>query len=370
MNVPFLDLKAVDKEIGSEIGGAIDNVIQSGTYILGEQLSLFEEEFASYCGTRHCIGVGSGLDAIELSLRALGIGSGDEVIVPGHTFIATWLAVSSVGATIVPVDVNIDSMNIDVEKIEGVITPRTKCIIVVHLYGSPVDMEQINDIAKRHGLLVVEDAAQAHGAMYKGNKVGSLSDIAAFSFYPGKNLGALGDGGAITTNDSGLADKVRMYRNYGSIERYRHLHKGGNSRLDEIQAAILRVKLKKLDEWNSRRYAVADRYKKNLSCLERISFQKINPHSSSVWHLFVMRTTKRDELLRYLGEAGIVALIHYPIPCHLQKAYEEEGEHWPVVDLHNSVKLADSIISLPMGPHLDELKQDYVIEKIRRFYSD
>lgn len=352
MSIPFLDLKAPHEELRSELRQAFERVLNSGWYIQGDEVKQFEHEFAEYCEAAHCIGVGNGLEALHLILRAYDIGEGDEVIVPSNTYIATWLAANYAGATPIPVEPDERTYNIDPALIEAAITPRTKAIIAVHLYGQPADMDAINAIARKHSLKVIEDAAQAHGARYKGRRVGSLGDAAGFSFYPGKNLGAIGDGGAVTTNDAELADKVRVLCNYGSRVKYHNEVKGFNSRLDELQAAFLREKLKKLDEWNGRRKVIAAQY---LNALRNSNV--VLPHvpewADPVWHLFVVRNTQRDQLQKALNEGGIVTMIHYPIPPHLQGAYTDLG--YSVGAFQIAERIHQEVLSLPMGPHLDEV---------------
>lgn len=351
MNIPFLDLRAPHEELRVALRDAFERVLDSGWYILGNEVKQFEQEFAEYCEADHCVGVGNGLEALHLILRAYEIGAGDEVIVPSNTYIATWLAVSYAGATPIPVEPDERTYNIDPTLIEAAITPRTKAIIAVHLYGQPADMDAINAIAKKHNLKVIEDAAQAHGARYKGKRVGALGDAAGFSFYPGKNLGAIGDGGAVTTNDLDLADKVRVLCNYGSSVKYHNEVKGFNSRLDELQAAFLREKLKKLDEWNGRRKVISAEY---LSALRDSNV--ILPHvpewAEPVWHLFVIRNQQRDQLQKRLSEAGIGTMIHYPIPPHLQGAYAELG--FGVGDFPIAERIHHEVLSLPIGPQLDD----------------
>ena len=324
MKIPFLDLKAAYLELAPEINAAIARVLATGWYILGSEVEAFEQEFANYCGAKHCIGVGNGLDALALALRALEIGTGDEVIVPSNTFIATWLAVSHCGAVPVAVEPHPETFNVDPARIEEKVTPRTKAIIPVHLYGQPADLDPILDIARKYNLRIIEDAAQAHGARYKGRRLGAHGNAVCWSFYPGKNLGAIGDAGAITTDDGGLADELRMLRNYGSREKYVHLMKGVNSRLDPIQAAVLRVKLTRLDDWNNRRAQCAGDY---LEAFRDSAFML--PHipqwADPVWHLFVVRCLDRDALQGALTARGIGTLIHYPIPPHRQVAYADRG---------------------------------------------
>ncbi len=346
MKIPFLDLKAIYSELQSELDAAYCRVMDSGWYILGREVEIFEEEFASYCNAKHCIGVANGLDALQLILRAKGIGSGDEVIVPAHTFIATWLAVSLVGATPVPVDVDELTCTINSDLVEKKISPQTRAIIPVHLYGQPVDMEAINTIAGRYSLTIVEDAAQAHGALYHGKRVGGLGNPTGFSFYPGKNLGALGDGGAVVTDDDSLARNIRMLRNYGSNEKYHHDIKGVNSRLDELQAAFLRVKLTMLDEWNYRRQQIAEFYLSNLDDTADLILPYVADSCESVWHLFVIRHPKRNALHRHLLHAGVQTMIHYPVPPHKQQAYSTYADNsFPVTE-----RIHRECLSLPIGP--------------------
>ena len=362
MRVPFLDLKAPYQELQQEMDAAYQRVIHSGWYILGQELDAFEKEFSQYCNAKYCIGVGNGLEALHLVLKAWDICVGDEVIVPSHTYIATWLAVTHVGARPVPVETCISSYTIDTKKIEAAITEKTKAIIAVDLYGHPADMDAVLAIAEKYDLKVLEDAAQSHGAKYKGKKVGNLAHATGFSFYPGKNLGALGDGGAITTNDELLAKKLRMLRNYGSCTKYHHEELGYNSRLDELQAAFLRVKLKYLDEWNSRRKIIAQQYLNELSTNSNIVLPKGETWADSAWHLFVIRHKNRDILQRRLTEAGIQTLIHYPIPPHLSDAYKKDG--WAIGDFPISEMLANEIVSLPIGPHLNYEQVEYVIKSL------
>lgn len=362
MNVPFLDVGAVYSELRSEIDSAVARVLLSGHYLLGEELDKFEEEFAAYCGSKHCVGVANGLDALHLILRAAGIGPGDEVIVPSNTYIATWLAVTYAGAKPVPVEPDAFSYNIDPALIERAVTSRTKAIIAVHLYGQPADMDKINEVANRHGLEVIEDAAQAHGARYKGRRAGGLAHAAAFSFYPAKNLGALGDAGAVTTNDDTIAANVRRLRNYGSEKKYQHDLKGFNSRLDEIQAAVLRIKLKHLDRWNARRKEVASLYLQNLAALD-LTLPSLAPENESSWHLFVIRARERDQLQRQLAEKNVGTLIHYPLPPHLQDAYREFNLARGTFPIAES--MANEVLSLPIGPHLLTEQLDHVISQLK-----
>jgi dTDP-4-amino-4,6-dideoxygalactose transaminase len=350
LKVSFLDLKAPYLELKEELDAAYLRVMQSGWYVLGHEVRAFEEEFAAYCGAEHCVGVGNGLDALHLILRAYGIGSGDEVIVPANTYIATWLAVSHVGARPVPVEPDECTYNINPELVEVAVTPRTRAIIAVHLYGQAAKMEPINRIAAKYGLRVVEDAAQAHGARYKGSRVGTLGDAAGFSFYPTKNLGCLGDGGAVVTNDAELADRVRILRNYGSQMKYYNEVKGFNSRLDELQAALLRVKLAKLDEWNARRRTVASHYLTALDHIPSLTLPVIPDWAEPVWHLFVVQHPQRDALQRHLVQEGVSTLTHYPIPPHLSEAYAGEG--WGTGNFPVTETMAREVLSLPIGPHL------------------
>ncbi len=364
MKVPFLDLKAAYLELKEEIDEAVRRVLESGWYILGAEVEAFEREFAEYCGVRHCIGVGNGLDALHLILRGCGIGAGDEVIVPANTYIATWLAVSYAGAKPVPVEPNPKTYNLAPENIEAAITERTKAILPVHLYGQPADMDAIKEIARKYDLKVIEDAAQAHGAYYKGKLTGAPGDAAGFSFYPGKNLGAFGDAGAVTTDDDELAGKIRILRNYGSPVKYYNEVKGFNSRLDPIQAAILRVKLKYLDEWNDRRARIARRYFEELSEMsEYLPF--VDGQTKPSWHLFVIRHPARDDLQKFLKSRDVETLIHYPVPPHLSEAYKndfEEKKRFPVTE-----EIADTVLSLPISPHLSLLEQDKVITSLSEF---
>jgi len=365
MTVPFLDLKAPYRELKEEIDEAFARVMASGWFVLGKEVTAFEKEFADYCEADHCIGVGNGLDALHLILRALEIGDGDEVIVPSNTYIATWLAASYAGATPVPVEPDQRTHNINPAKIEAAITPRTKAIIPTHLYGQPADMDSINQLAARHGLKVIEDAAQAHGARYKERRAGSLSHAAAFSFYPGKNLGALGDGGAVVTSDATLADKIRRLGNYGSPEKYRHDEKGFNSRLDELQAAVLRVKLRHLENWNERRKAIAGYYLERLADVAGLVLPEVPSFAEPAWHLFVVTHPERDQLQADLANDGIGTLIHYPIPPHLSGAYQDSTS--PARDLAIAETLSRRVLSLPIGPHLDRASQDAVIAGIRSY---
>ncbi|MCC6454881.1 MAG: DegT/DnrJ/EryC1/StrS family aminotransferase [Caldilineaceae bacterium] len=366
VSVPFLDMKAPHQELAAELDTAYHRVLDAGWFILGEEVDAFEAEFANYVGVKHCVGVGNGLEALHLILRAYGIGPGDEVIVPSNTYIATWLAVSYAGATPVPVEPDPKTYNLDPANLAAAITPRTKAVLPVHLYGQPADMDAIVEIAHQHGLKVIEDAAQAHGARYRGRQAGGLGDAAGFSFYPGKNLGALGDAGAVTTNDEALADKVRLLRNYGSRVKYHNEVKGFNSRLDPLQAAFLRVKLRHLDEWNERRRQVARRYLAAWQGIPGLILPFVSAFAEPAWHLFVVRHPQRDALQKHLREADIGTLIHYPIPPHLSEAYQEmnfQPGTFPLAE-----EFAASLLSLPIGPHLTEPEQSAVIESVCQFF--
>jgi dTDP-4-amino-4,6-dideoxygalactose transaminase len=358
--IEFLNLKRVNEPHEPEIVEAIQRVIDTGWYILGQETESFEKEFAEYCGVAHCVSVANGLDALHLILRAYGIGGGDEVIVPSNTFIATWLAVSQAGAKPVPVEPDVRTYNLDPALIESAITPRTRAIMPVHLYGQPADMDAINHIARKHGLRVIEDAAQAHGARYKGRRTGSLGDAAGFSFYPGKNLGALGDGGAITTDDGTLATTLRKLRNYGSSVKYQHEIIGVNSRLDEIQAAVLRVKLRYLDSENAARRVLAAKYLHALEGADVVT-PEILGDTEPVWHLFVVRTEERAALQTHLGRQQIGTMVHYPTACHLQKAYA--GSSWPKLPV--AEKLQSQVLSLPMAPYMVSADMNLVANAIK-----
>ncbi|TDP11586.1 DegT/DnrJ/EryC1/StrS family aminotransferase [Halanaerobium congolense] len=362
--IKFNDLLAENQLIEKEIKDAMSKVVDSGWYILGNEVEKFEEEFSDYCNTKYCVGVGNGLEALHLILRAYDIGEGDEVIIPANTYIATALAVSYSGAKPVLVEPDERTYNINPDLIEGKINSNTKAILPVHLYGQPADMDPINKIAKTYDLKVVEDAAQAHGALYKSKKTGSLGDAAGFSFYPTKNLGALGDAGAVTTNDKDLADKIRTLRNYGSHKRYYNKYKGFNSRLDEIQAAILRVKLKYLDEWNNERRKMANIYLDNINN-EDIILPYVPDWIDPVWHLFVIKSKKRDILQKHLKENDIKTKIHYPVPLHLQEAYSDIG--YSKGDLQISEYLSDEILSLPFWVDMNKKNIKQISKTINNF---
>jgi dTDP-4-amino-4,6-dideoxygalactose transaminase len=367
MTIPFLDLRGAYIELREELDAACRRVMDSGSFILGPEVEAFEREFAEYCGARHCVGVGNGLDALTLILRGYGIGPGDEVVVPANTFIATWLAVSATGARPVPVDADPVTFDLDPVRIESAITPRTRAVIAVHLYGLPADMDRIAAITRPRGIKVIEDAAQAHGSRYKGRRAGALGDAAGFSFYPSKNLGAFGDGGAVVTNDEALAERVAALRNYGSRRRYEHDVQGGNSRLDELQAALLRVRLRHLDAWNRRRRDRAALYVSLLSGVP-LGLPAVPPDMESAWHLFVVRSAQRDALQRGLEARGVGTLIHYPLPPHLQPAYGNLGLRegaFPV-----SEALHREVLSLPMGPHLGESQVRYVAGAIAELLQE
>jgi dTDP-4-amino-4,6-dideoxygalactose transaminase len=364
MKVPFIDLKASYLELKNELDAAYRRVMESGCYILGNEVESFEKEFAAYCSTKYCVGVGNGLDALHLILRAMEIGTRDEVIVPSNTYIATWLAVSYAGAIPVPVEPDEKTCNINPGLIEAAITERTKAIIPVHLYGQPADMDLINEIAHKYGLKVIEDAAQAHGARYKGKRTGNLGNAAGFSFYPGKNLGALGDGGAVVTNDDKIAEKVKILRNYGSKVKYHNEMKGYNSRLDELQAALLRIKLTRLDEWNERRRKVAAQYMQELTGQLKLTLPHTPELVEPVWHLFVVRHPQRDDLQKGLTEAGVGTMIHYPIPPHMQPAYTDLG--WNEGDFPLSERMAKEVLSLPIGLHLTDSACSSVISTVQK----
>jgi dTDP-4-amino-4,6-dideoxygalactose transaminase len=358
--IPFLDLKKNNETYRAELIEACTRVIDSGWYILGKELKCFEDSFAQYCKVQHCAGVSNGLDALHLILRAYGIGVGDEVIVPSNTYIATWLAVTYAGADPVPVEPLESSYNINPALIEAAITPRTKAIIAVHLYGQPADMDAIMDIAGKYNLKVIEDAAQAHGAEYKGRKVGGLGDAAGFSFYPGKNLGALGDAGAVTSNDAELIEKVRMLLNYGSKVKYYNEEQGFNCRLDELQAALLSVKLPHLDIETQQRCRIAQQYTEGLQGLP-LYLPSVEEGISAVWHLYVLRSEKRDELQNKLAELGIATMIHYPIAPHQQNAYKEFNQ----LSLPIAEKIHHQVLSLPLSPTMSQRDVNQVIAAVR-----
>ena len=357
--VPFLDVSAAYRSLKTELDATYHRVMEKGCYIKGEELELFEQEFAAYCQTKHCIGVANGLDALRLILMAYDIGKGDEVIVPAHTFIATWLAVSEVGATPVPVEANPNTYLINPDLIEQAITPKTKAIMPVHLYGQPADMVKIQQIANKHNLIVIEDAAQSHGAEINKQRMGSWGHAAGFSFYPGKNLGCYGDGGAVTTNDSVIADRIRMIANYGSKQKYQHELIGLNSRLDELQAGFLRVRLRNLDQENKRRQEIATYYNQNIK--NGWKLPPVISETLSAWHLYVVQVEgDRDQIIEKLSNYNIQTFIHYPVPCHKAGTYSELNHlSFPI-----SENFSNQIISLPIGPHLSDAQVEYVVETI------
>ncbi len=360
MKVPFVDLAPAHGEVRAALDAAYRRVLDRSTYVLGTEVETFEEAFARWCGVRHCIGVGNGLDALTLILRGLGIGAGDEVIVPAHTFIATWLAVTQVGARPHPVEPDPRTLNIDPQRVVDSITPRTRAILAVHLYGRLADMAALRDIADRHGLRLVEDAAQAHGARRGGRAAGAWGDAAAFSFYPTKNLGALGDGGAVTTDDQDLAARIRALRNYGSTRKYVHDVAGVNSRLDALQAAFLAEKLPHVERWNGVRRRIAERYREALDGDDRLIVPPADDPGAHVWHLFVVRLRGRDRVAAALAEAGIATGIHYPEPPHRSAAYA--GAAWPPLPL--TERIADEVLSLPLYPGMAETQISQVIQAL------
>lgn len=361
--IPFLDLKAINLRQRKEYHEALDVVLDSGMLVLGRQTEFFEQEFAMYCGSNHCVSVANGLDALHLVLRAWGIGPGDEVIVPSNTYIATWLAVSQVGAKPVPVEPDLSTYNLNPNLIDAAITPRTRAIIAVHLYGQVASMDAIMKIANLHGLKVLEDAAQAHGASLNRRPAGALGHAAAFSFYPGKNLGALGDAGAVTTNDANLADKIRVLRNYGSQVKYHNELQGYNSRLDELQSAFLRSKLPLLDIDNAYRARIASKYGQSLSGLNGLTLPKVDFGCNHVWHLYVVRHPSRDMLQKHLIEMGVGTMIHYPVPPHRQPAYKDL--RIPDGKLPISEKIHREVLSLPIGPTMTLEEVDKVIVAVK-----
>lgn len=360
--VPFLDLRAVQLRQREALHAALDRVLDSGWFILGPETSAFEAEFADFCEARHAVGVASGLDALVLALRACGVGPGDEVLVPSHTFIATWLAVTQVGARPVPVEARPACATLDPDRLAEALTPRTRAVIPVHLYGQPADLDPILAFARRHGLRVIEDAAQAHGARYRSRRIGAHGDAVAWSFYPGKNLGALGDGGAVTTDNPDVAERLRLLRNYGSRVKYHHEEAGLNSRLDEVQAAFLRVKLPLLEADNQRRRAIAAAYLAALADCPRLTLPALRADVEPVWHLFVVRHPQRDDLAARLAERGIHTVIHYPVAPHRQPAYASLG--LTTGSLPIAEALQDQVLSLPIGPTMDDAEVQRVISAL------
>lgn len=367
MKIPLVDLPAQYQTIKPEIDAAMQRVVGNATFILGPEARTFEEHFAAFCGVKHAIGLDSGTAALHLALLALGIGAGDEVITTTHTFIATSEAIVLTGARPVLVDIDPRTYNLDPNKVEAVITPRTKAIIPVHLYGQPAEMDPLLEVASRRGIAVIEDAAQAHGALYRGRRAGSMGDMACFSFYPGKNLGAYGDAGALVTNDDALADKIRMLRDHGRTTKYEHEITGYGYRLDGLQAAVLDVKLQHLPEWNERRRAHADYYTELLSNLDVMAPYE-PAHLRAVYHLYVIRTRGRDALMQYLKEHDIEGGIHYPVPLHLQPVYKDLA--YRRGDFPETEKAASEILSLPLYPELTHAQMERVVETMRDFYRN
>jgi len=367
MKVPILDLKPACEELRADLDAAYRRVMDSGWLLLGRELEAFEAEYAAGVGASHCIGVANELETMQLVLMALGVGPGDEVIVPSHGYIATWLAVTHTGARPVPCEPDPRTYNLDPERISSCLSPRTRVILPIHLYGQTADLERINAIAARHGIFVLEDAAQSHGARCRGKAAGALGHAAGVSFYPSKNLGALADAGAITTSDSALADKLRHLRNYGSKVRYQNEYQGMNSRLSELQAAFLRAKLPHLDAWNARRVNLAERYLRQLAGVGDLILPSVPEWAAPVWHLFVIRTSRRDQLQRHLADQEIGTQIHYPVPPHLSKAYAGAG--WKRGDFPLAERMADEVLSLPIGPHVTAEQVDYVCEHVRGFFG-
>jgi dTDP-4-amino-4,6-dideoxygalactose transaminase len=365
--IKFLDLKKINRPYQKELLRTFKEFIDSGQYILSGNVREFESQFAQYCGVNYCVGVGNGLEALHLTLVAWGIGKGDEVIVPSNTYIATWLAVTCVGAKIVPVEPDPNTYNLDSNKLKIAITKNTKVVIAVHLYGLPANVKDILEICVPYGIKVLEDAAQAHGAKSNGMQVGGLGHAAAFSFYPSKNLGALGDAGAITSNDVDLIDKIRSIRNYGSTQKYFNDHCGYNSRLDELQAAFLSIKLKYLDKNNQTRREIANIYNNEMSEIKQIKLPDSFKYTDSVWHLYVMRVEQRMELIDFLAKQGVETLIHYPLPPHLQKAYK--SLQLPKKSFPISESIHEEVLSLPIGPHLSMKDIKYICKIIKKFYS-
>ncbi|GAB4501296.1 MAG: DegT/DnrJ/EryC1/StrS family aminotransferase [Anaerolineales bacterium] len=365
--IPFLDVGAAYAELKTELDAAYQRVMASGWYILGPEVEAFEAEFAAACGARFAVGVGNGLEALHLMLRAAGIGPGDEVIVPANTYIATWLAVSYAGARPVPVEPDALTCNLDPNRVEAAISPRTRAVLTVHLYGQPAEMDALSELCARRGLLLFDDAAQAQGARYRHRPVGSLALATGWSFYPGKNLGAYGDAGAVTTSDPALAEKIRRLRNYGSEAKYHNEIKGYNSRLDPLQAAFLRVKLPQLPAWNARRAQIAQYYRAELAQLPGLILPYAPAHLEPCWHLFVIRHPQRDALQAHLRAEGVQTLIHYPIPPHLQPAYAEMGLSSGAFPI--SEQIHAQALSLPIGPHLTPEQAQRVVAAVRSFFD-
>ena len=364
MIIPFVTFLPMEKELNDDIRAAFDRVFTRSWYIEGVEDDAFEKAFAEYCGTTYCVGVGNGLDALMLSLKALGIGESDEVIVPSNTYIATALAVTYVGATPVFVEPDIRTFNINPALIEAAITSKTKAIMPVHLYGQACDMDPIMEVAKKHGLKVVEDCAQAHGATYKGQKVGTFGDAAGFSFYPGKNLGALGDAGAVVTNDKELAEQIRALGNYGSDYKYHHIYKGNNSRLDELQAAFLAAKLPHLERMNVERRRIAQMYSEGINN-SKVATPYVHPDCVPVWHIYGIRCSERDALEKHLNDKGIGTNKHYPIPMHLQECYKDLNVPRGVLPIAEEISATE--LSIPMYYGMTDEEVQYVIEAINEF---
>ncbi len=360
--IKFLDLHKINERFRNEIDERIKQVLDSGWYILGKQVSLFERNFADFCGVKHCIGCANGLDALNLIIKGYGFKAGDEIIVPANTYIASILAISQNGCTPILVEPDIDTYNINPDLIEQKITENTKAIMVVHLYGKAVEMDKIWDIAKRYNLKIIEDSAQAHGAIYKGKRTGNLGDASGFSFYPGKNLGCMGDGGCVTTNDDELAYRLRAIANYGSDYKYHHIFKGTNSRLDEIQAAVLDIKLKHLDEDNKRRREIAKFYRENIKS-PNIILPQLKEEENHVWHIFAVRTNDRDKLKKHLEDNGIETNIHYPTAPHKQECYKE----WEHLSFPVSEKIHKQVLSLPISPVLVDEEVRNIVKAMNRF---
>jgi dTDP-4-amino-4,6-dideoxygalactose transaminase len=367
MNIPILELKPAYDELREQFDAAYRRVMESGRYLLGPELAAFEEEYARSVGAAHCVGVGNGLEALQLALVAAGVGPGDEVVVPSNGYIAAWLAVSHAGASPAPCEPDPSTHNLDPSRIEAALTPRTRAILPIHLYGQTADMDAVMEIAKRKGLFVLEDGAQAHGARCRGRFSGGLGHAAGISFYPSKNLAAFADAGAVTTGDAALAEKIRCLRNYGSRERYINEALGFNSRLDELQAAFLRVRLSRLPEWNERRRALARRYGERLRGLGDLVLPAVPPWAEPVWHVYVIRTARRDPLRRHLEAAGVQTQIHYPVPPHLSGAYAAAG--WKRGDFPIAERLAAEVLSLPIGPHLAMAQVDRVCDAVSSYFA-
>ena len=365
-SIPLVDLHAQYQTIRGEIDRAIQGIIDTSSFVMGPAVQRFEEEFAAFCNVTHCVGVSNGTAALELALRVLNIGPGDEVITTAHTFIATAEAISNVGAKPVFVDIDAQRYNIDPTAVAAAITAETKALLPVHIYGQPADMTQLSALAQQHGLALIEDAAQAHGATWAGKHTGSLAPMACFSFYPGKNLGAYGDAGAVTTDDEALAERIRLLRNHGRRSKYVHDVVGANARIDALQAAILRAKLPYLAGWTAQRQALAARYHELLADCE-VVLPQVHKQATAAWHLYVIRTGRRDQLLHYLKEHGVEAGIHYPVPLHLQPAYAALG--YSLGDLPVTEAVADSCLSLPLYPEMTETQQDRVVELIHTFLA-